>query len=134
MACVARLPSDRNTQGSISRSRLSASGTVRGPGHGSKRSGASCFTRRTPKMQVVYDTQRARRARPRLPKCTTRNRELGSVFIDEAVTGFADSKGLADEINIVLGQKIVAHLRHPLRSTRLRHPIRQRFEIDGIAA
>ena len=105
MACVARLPSDRNTQGSISRSRLSASGTVRGPGHGSKRSGASCFTRRTPKMQVVYDTQRARRARPRLPKCTTRNRELGSVFIDEAVTGFADSKSLADEISILLGQK-----------------------------
>src|SRR6266478_8508062 len=51
MACVARLPSDRHTQGSISRSKLSASGTVRGPSHGSKRSGASCFTRRTPKYK-----------------------------------------------------------------------------------
>jgi hypothetical protein len=49
--CVARVPSDRNTQGSISRNWLSASGTVRGPSHGSKRSGASCFTRRTPKYK-----------------------------------------------------------------------------------
>src|SRR5262249_6527476 len=86
------------------------------------------------KIQVVYDTHGARRSRPRLPKCTTRNRELGPVFIDEAVTGFADSKSLADEINILLGQKIAAHLRHPLSSSRLRHPTRQRVEIDGIAA
>jgi homoaconitase/3-isopropylmalate dehydratase large subunit len=43
-ACLAHLLSDRNTQGSISRSRLSASGTVRGPSPGSKRSGASCLT------------------------------------------------------------------------------------------
>jgi hypothetical protein len=69
-----------------------------------------------------------------LSKCTTPNGELGTVFINKAVTGFADSRSPADEINIFLGQKILAHLRHPLRTTRLRHPIRQRVEIDGIAA
>ncbi len=54
------------------------------------------------KIQVVYDTQRARRTRARLPKCAARNPEPGPVSIDEAVARFADSKSLGDEINITL--------------------------------
>ena len=53
----------------------------------------------------------------------------GVPIIDRSSVNAFDDPKVAQAI-----AAIVAHLRHPLRSTRLRHPIRQRVEIDGIAA
>jgi hypothetical protein len=73
-----------------------------------RRNAATGSTMTHPKIQVV---ERARRARAHLPECTPGNRELGPVLVDEAVTGFADPKSLADKINIILDEETVARLR-----------------------